>query len=170
MQLAEILSHRKGVKRRNWSLDILRGRGNQKEKNKKEESWRRWAGSDEQTNLREKVGAECEWVKGACKNNWSTPLFDFHVDVFFSPPSAIRTRLCEPNLVILCRLKALGVVQLLYLPGRAHTQLCLGPNCIGSSYVHQICQHSQHGCYSVGYSRESLSAAVSSDWIDLSKF
>lgn len=60
MQLAEILSHRKGVKRRNWSLDILRGRGNQKEKNKKEESWRRWAGSDEQTNLREKVGAECE--------------------------------------------------------------------------------------------------------------
>lgn len=93
--------------------------------------------------------------KCTCKNKWCIIPFDPHPKLLSSSlPN--RTRLCEPNLVTLCRLKTLGVVQL-YLPGRAHTQLCLGPSCIGSRHILQTRQLSQRGYLSVAYSRKALS-------------
>lgn len=103
--------------------------------------------------------------KCTCKKKWCIIPFNPHPKVLSSSlPN--RTRLCEPNL---CRLKTLGVIQLLYLPGRVHTQLCLGPSCTGSRHIPQTSQLSQRGYWSVAYSRKALSAALSSDWIHFSK-
>lgn len=89
--------------------------------------------------------------------------------LFSLPRPANRTRLCEPNLVILCRLKTLGVVKLLYLPGRAHTAVFVSQlHCIQAcsadlpalpAWILVRCLQQEI----------SLSAALSSDWIDLSK-
>lgn len=46
-----------------------RGSGNQKERYEKEQSCSRQAGSDEQTNLRDNVGTECEQVNVSVRIN-----------------------------------------------------------------------------------------------------